>query len=92
MLNKPEALHYGQGEHPEPEITLHLGLCEGRRFYLHEGSFVKSYLVHMNSAQALCSRNHWQRTLLRYIKWHEWLPANLFGCCSYFKMKLNLGA
>lgn len=32
MLNKPQALNFGQGEHPEPEITVRLGLCEGRRF------------------------------------------------------------
>lgn len=37
MLNKPEALHYGQSEHPEPKITVCLGLCEGRGFICMKG-------------------------------------------------------
>lgn len=68
VLHKPEALLHGQSEHPEPEITVWFGLREGRRFYLHAGSFVKSCPAHADPARALCSRNRWQSTLLPRIE------------------------
>lgn len=92
MLNKAEALHYGQSEHLEPVITVCLGLREGSEFYLHEGSFVQCCPVHTSAARPLCSWNCWQRMLLRCIEWHGRVPADLFGRCSYLKVKLNLGA
>lgn len=94
IIDKPEVLDYVQSEHPEPEITVGLGLHEGGRYFFRtEGwSLVKFCLVHVNPAQALYGQNCWQGMLLWYIKWHKWLPANLFGCCSYLKMKLNLRA
>lgn len=92
MLNKAEALRYGQSEHLEPVITVCLSLREGSKFYLHEGSFVQCCLVHMSAAQPPCSWNCWQRMLLRCIEWQGRVPANLFGRCSYLKVKLNLGA